>query len=83
MYLTGIYDMYWGHSDIILANLSSLEQEYSIKFFDSNGGIVYETKRDKVKSFGSKLIELAKIRELRRQKGLVVIQCNSGIRCEP
>ena len=82
MYLTGIYDMQWGSSEMILVNLSSLEQEYSIKFFDSNGGVVYETKRDKVKPFGSKLIELVKIRELKRQKGLVIIQCNSGIRCE-
>ncbi len=79
MYLTCIYDMSWGESEIVLVNLANSEQEYVIRFFDPNGGAVFETKTEELKPFGSKIIKLNKFDKLTKQSGLVVIDCGSGI----
>ena len=79
MHLTGMYDLQWGCSEIVLINLCGDHQEFSIKFYDSNGGIVHETSMQKIKPYGSETINLAKIRNLQRKAGLFVINSGVGI----
>ena len=79
MHLTGQYDLYWEHSDIILANLSAEQRTFSIKFHDANGGIVHDTGEQKIKPFGSMKVELARIQSLRGKSGLFIINGGVGI----
>lgn len=79
MYLTGQYQLDWGMSEIFLANLSSEQQTFSIKFHDVNGGIVYDTGKHKIKPFGSRTVKLAGIRNLQGKSGLFIINGGVGI----
>ena len=79
MHLTGQYDLAWGRSEIALVNLSGEQQTFSIKFHDANGGIVHDTDKQEIKPFGSKTIELARIKSLRGKSGLFIINGGVGI----
>lgn len=79
MYLTGQYDLQWGNSEIFLVNLFNEHRTFSITFYDANGGIIHETDEQKIKPFGSQIIHLTKIKNLQKNSGLFVIDCNVGI----
>ena len=79
MYIIGQYDLQWGQSEIFLANLSGEQRTFSIRFHDSNGGIVHDTGGQDIKPFGSKIIELARIKNIRRKSGLFIINGGVGI----
>ena len=79
MYLTGQYDLYWGCSEIFIANMSDKQRMFSIKFYDSNGGIVHETNVQAIKPFGSKIVELAGIKNIEEKSGLFIIHSDVGI----
>lgn len=79
MYLTGQYDLQFAWSDIFLANLSDEQRAFSIRFYDPNGGIIYELTEQKIKPFGSIKVELQEIVELNKKSGLFVIDGGVGI----
>ncbi len=79
MYLTGQYDLCWAFSEIFLANLSNEQRAFSVKFYDSGGGIVHEINKHKIHPRGSTKIQLEKISKLQKKRGLFIIDCDVGI----
>ena len=79
MYLTGQYDLWWEGSEVFLVNMSNERRTFSIRFHDSNGGIVDELPRHEIKPFGSIKVELDKITKLRGKSGLFIIDGDVGI----
>ena len=79
MYLTGQYDLEWESSEVFLANASNERLTFSIRFHDSNGGIVSESTGLEIKPFGSVIIKMAEIAKLRRKSGLFIIDGSVGI----
>ena len=79
MYLTGQYDLNWGWSSIFLVNMSGEQQTCSIRFRNSNGGIIHDIDALEIKPFGSKIIRLSDIRNLRGKSGLFIITGGIGI----
>ena len=79
MYLTGQYDLFWEGSEIFMVNMSDEQRKYSIKFHDSNGGIVHETDVQVIKPFGSEIVKLEHIKNIKRKSGLFVINSGVGI----
>lgn len=79
MYLTGQFDLYWINSEIFLANFSSEERSFSIRFHDSNGGVAHDSGKQEIKPFGVKIIKLKSIPNLKEKSGLFIINCGVGI----
>lgn len=79
MYLTGQFDLYWVNSEIFLANFSSEERSFSIRFHDSNGGVVHDSSKQEIKPFGVKILELKRMPNLKGKSGLFIINCGVGI----
>ena len=79
MYLTGQYDIFWEGSEIFMTNMSDEQRKYSIKFYDSNGGVVHETDVQVIKPFGSEIVGLKNIKNIEGKSGLFVIYSDVGI----
>jgi len=62
-----------------MANMSDEQRKFSVRFHDSNGGIVHETDMQTIKAFGSKIIELKNIKDIKRKSGFFVIHSDVGI----
>lgn len=82
MHLTGQYDATWGKSEIFLSNSSSKQAKASIRFYDKNGAILHKSDDFEITAFGSMLIVLEKIKQLQKNYGLFIIDCDVGVKGE-
>jgi len=81
MYFSGSYHSDWKNS-LHMRNTSNVTRACELQFYDEKGSKIYEQKSIEINPYGLKIIELNKIDELKRQKGLFIIWADSGIKGE-
>ena len=82
MHLTGFYDMAFDSSKIYINNFANKNSKYKMTFYDTDGKKIHETKQTEIPAYGSVVVELNKITEIKKQSGLFIIKCDMGMRGE-